>query len=473
MNIRNDVKGTKRSGEARVRGKVVFKHGRLSGWVLGAAGETLEIAAIDATSGTVIWQGMADDLRQHSRNPNKNCGFRITVPGKYVRAGARIKFIDQGTSQELPFSPHVFGEEYADYVDRLNALSHWPFLHFSAVMQKGAEIVSRVIAVTGGESNERPKLLVQNADGISAITAEEMSPDPSIHHSYWYAPAWPHTRFSVNLTRYFSNPLRDESGVPFVQLGMGSAADLNSISRTRVVGLVPVESVKLPPDVNVRRVQAHGDAEQKFTGIGFSHYRTYRAVFEQHGGKRWSDLEKVLDWGCGCGRVTQHLMQNLGSEKVYGVDIDGDNINWCLANLSTNFAKCELTPPLPYPDNTFDYIIGTSVFTHIQEALQGRWLEDLRRILAPGGLAAVTVGTDTRIAFGSYEPDRLQFVSQAGIEDTIPNSQLNDVIDDSDYYRNVRMSKDYIREKWNPYFEILDIIDHAIGVQDIVVCRKR
>jgi hypothetical protein len=86
---------------------------------------------------------------------------------------------------------------------------------------------------------------------------------------------------------------------------------------------------------------------------------------------------------------------------------------------------------------------------------------------------AVTVGTDTRIAFGSYEPDRIQRVLQTGIEDTIANSQLNEVIDDSNYYRNVRMSKDYIREKWNPYFEILDILDHAIGVQDIVVCRKR
>jgi ubiquinone/menaquinone biosynthesis C-methylase UbiE len=224
----------------------------------------------------------------------------------------------------------------------------------------------------------------------------------------------------------------------------------------------------------VRRVQAHGDIEQKFTAIGFSHYRTYRAVFEQHSGKRWSEIEKVLDWGCGCGRVTQHLMRSLGNEKVYGVDIDSDNINWCLANLpSLNFARCDLTPPLPYAENTFDYIIGTSVFTHIQESLVGGWLEDLRRVSKPGAIVAVTVGTDTRIAFGSYEPDRIQRVLQTGIEDTIANSQLNEVIDDSNYYRNVRMSKDYIREKWNPYFEILDILDHAIGVQDIVVCRKR
>ena len=67
----------------------------------------------------------------------------------------------------------------------------------------------------------------------------------------------------------------------------------------------------------------------------------------------------------------------------------------------------------------------------------------------------------------------IERVLQTGIEDTIANSQLNEVIDDSNYYRNVRMSKDYIREKWNPYFEIVDILDHAIGVQDIVVCRKR
>jgi SAM-dependent methyltransferase len=444
--------------------------------VVGAAKENFEIAAIDTTSGAIIWQGMADALRQGSPNPNKRCRFRFTIPGKYIRAGTRIKLIDRATSLELPFSPYIFGKEYENYVDRLNALSHWPLLHLSAVRQRGPKVVCLVVAITGAESNERPPLRAENADGISAVSTEEMSPVHSTpaDNSFWYAPAWPHTRFSVNLTRCFSNPLRDETGIPFVRLTVGSAANFNSVSTSRTAGLVPVESVKLPPDANVRRVQAHGDIEQKFTTLGFYHYRTYRTVFEQHSGKRWSDLEKVLDWGCGCGRVTQHLMRSLGSKKIYGVDIDGDNINWCLANLSSlNFARCELTPPLPYADNTFGYIIGTSIFTHIHEGLQAGWLDELRRILAPGGLAALTVATDTRIAFGSYEPDRLLHVFQNGIEDTIANSQLDDVIDDGNYYRNVRMSKDYIRVEWDPYFEILDILDHAIGIQDIVVCRKR
>ena len=121
----------------------------------------------------------------------------------------------------------------------------------------------------------------------------------------------------------------------FVRLTVGAEDNISSVSVTRAAGLVPAEAVKLPPDVNVRRVQAHGDIEQKFTAIGFSHYRTYRAVFEQHSGKRWFEIEKVLDWGCGCGRVTQHLMRSLGNEKVYGVDIDSDNIDWCLANLAS------------------------------------------------------------------------------------------------------------------------------------------
>ena len=165
MNIRNDVKGDARSGRARIRGTVTFKGGRLAGWVLGDAGETLDIAAIDTTSDAVIWRGMADGPRQRSPFPNKNIGFRFTVPGKYVRAGARIKLIDQATSQELPFSPYIFGPEYENYIDRLNALSHWPLLHFSSVKEQGARVVSRVIAITGAEANERPKLLVQNADG--------------------------------------------------------------------------------------------------------------------------------------------------------------------------------------------------------------------------------------------------------------------------------------------------------------------
>jgi len=39
-------------------------------------------------------------------------------------------------------------------------------------------------------------------------------------------------------------------------------------------------------------------------------------------------------------------------------------------------------------------VIGYSVFTHLTEAMQRQWLEELRRITAPGGLVLVTAHGD-------------------------------------------------------------------------------
>ena len=47
----------------------------------------------------------------------------------------------------------------------------------------------------------------------------------------------------------------------------------------------------------------------------------------------WDDFTRVLDWGCGAGRVTRYLLGDTPC-AVTGVDIDADNIAWCPGFLS-------------------------------------------------------------------------------------------------------------------------------------------
>lgn len=101
-------------------------------------------------------------------------------------------------------------------------------------------------------------------------------------------------------------------------------------------------------------------------------------------------LEAILDMGCGCGRVIRHFSA-LKGVKIYGCDFNHKLVNWCAKNLT--FAKFEtnqLEPPLPYASNTMDLVYALSVFTHWGQDLQFAWMDEMRRIIKPGGHLLMT-----------------------------------------------------------------------------------
>jgi len=59
-----------------------------------------------------------------------------------------------------------------------------------------------------------------------------------------------------------------------------------------------------------------------------------------------------------------------------------------------------------------------------------------------------------------------------GIDDSIVSNDLNGHVENG-YYRNVKVTKKYIYEKWGMFFTVDDVLDHVFGYQDVVVCRKK
>jgi len=107
-------------------------------------------------------------------------------------------------------------------------------------------------------------------------------------------------------------------------------------------------------------------------------------------GINFNEFTNVLDFGCGCGRVMRNWYNYTTS--FYGTDYNSELINWCQNNLSfCEFSVNQLEPPLSYPDNKFDFIYALSVFTHLPKNLQIPWLEEIRRILRPNGVAFISV----------------------------------------------------------------------------------
>jgi SAM-dependent methyltransferase len=96
---------------------------------------------------------------------------------------------------------------------------------------------------------------------------------------------------------------------------------------------------------------------------------------------------RVLDFGCGAGRVLRQFGPESQIAEFWGCDIDAPSIDWISANLTPPFqaVQCKEEPGLIFPDEYFSLVYAVSVFTHLTEHANS-WLLELRRILADEGL---------------------------------------------------------------------------------------
>jgi ubiquinone/menaquinone biosynthesis C-methylase UbiE len=106
--------------------------------------------------------------------------------------------------------------------------------------------------------------------------------------------------------------------------------------------------------------------------------------------------KKILDWGCGPGRIIRHLPSMIGNGcEFYATDYNEKSIKWCSENIQgIQFNKNTIEAKLPYPDNYFDVIYGISIFTHLSELMHHNWYNELLRVLNKGGILFVTTQGD-------------------------------------------------------------------------------
>jgi ubiquinone/menaquinone biosynthesis C-methylase UbiE len=140
-----------------------------------------------------------------------------------------------------------------------------------------------------------------------------------------------------------------------------------------------------------------GGGDFKAIGEGFLRQ------FIEAGGLKPSD--RVLDVGSGCGRIALPLTRYLSPEGRYcGFDVMGEPVKWCQKTIGSRFANFSFVQAdifnkaynpkgrskaaeyrFPYDDNAFDFVLLTSVFTHLVPADLERYLTEIARVLRPGG----------------------------------------------------------------------------------------
>ncbi len=226
--------------------------------------------------------------------------------------------------------------------------------------------------------------------------------------------------------------------------------------------------VPTPPPVLMARVAGTRDAVY-FRAGGYKAFYELRAALERH--RPLERVRRLLDWGCGCGRVTAHWLRLRRRPEVHGCDVDGGAVSWCRVKLRRGtFTTVRFQPPTPYPDGHFDAITGYSVFTHLDRFAQRDWLAEMRRVLAPGGVFVATVHGPSAAGW-TFGPHTAQAL-RGGIHDATPDPGL-DLVLGAGVYRSTFQTREYTDRVFGEYFDILEYVERGIGNnQDLVVLRR-
>lgn len=100
---------------------------------------------------------------------------------------------------------------------------------------------------------------------------------------------------------------------------------------------------------------------------------------------------RVLDFGCSTGRVVRPLQAAYPGTEWHGCDPNVEAVGWAQSNLhNLHFHLSETEPPLPFPSERFDAVFGISVWSHFSPAAARRWLDEMARVLGPGGHLLIT-----------------------------------------------------------------------------------
>jgi SAM-dependent methyltransferase len=112
----------------------------------------------------------------------------------------------------------------------------------------------------------------------------------------------------------------------------------------------PADSVKRTTPRLARPAWAgQQDLHAHWFFFGYSNIWNIDDILVSTLGRSIRETGRILDWGCGCGRVTQHLARLPGCQ-AFGADIDAANALWARDNIpGAAFEVIGLDPPMPYP----------------------------------------------------------------------------------------------------------------------------
>lgn len=151
-----------------------------------------------------------------------------------------------------------------------------------------------------------------------------------------------------------------------------------------------------PPE-NLLWRGAAGDFEQQA--------KKWHETFRRHADI--SPTTRVLEIGCGSGRMAVPFKNFFSAGFYVGIDISREAVDWAQRHLGDdklsfqhidianewyrpNQGTSVVEARLPFADSSFDFIYLTSVFSHLRAYEAAAYLKEISRLLAPSGVAFST-----------------------------------------------------------------------------------
>lgn len=158
------------------------------------------------------------------------------------------------------------------------------------------------------------------------------------------------------------------------------------------------------PDLPSDKVQLRftGRSGRENLRQAFDFYEFILANINESG----TDLQSVIDFGGGWGRILRFFLREFPAERLFLVDCLTAAIE-CARSLNApfNIIHSDVSPPLPLPKGTIGVCYAYSVFSHLPEQQCCDWLRHFADLLVPGGKLIIT----TR---GQFQIDYIERLEQ-------------------------------------------------------------
>lgn len=209
--------------------------------------------------------------------------------------------------------------------------------------------------------------------------------------------------------------------------------------------------------------------------------------------ERYCNLPKnasILDFGSGTLRVCRYLIQFKNDFNYSACDVNPFSIKWAQSEFENraNIFLMNNKPPLTLEGESMDFVFAWSIFSHYSESVHRAWLNELHRILRPGGYLFITFQSELLIKRMKNEKELIpqmraenidleelskSYLSRGfGFYDCYPKSD-DDFGFDLDNFGMAFISPAYIRREWTKLFEVVRIDPgEIVNFQDVVLLRK-
>lgn len=220
----------------------------------------------------------------------------------------------------------------------------------------------------------------------------------------------------------------------------------------------------------------YAETLEAFLGIGRYNIETMRKTLAATG-RDIMPGDRILDFGCAGGPMIRCLAEFARAPgEVWGIDIDGEHVTWCMSNLMPPF-KFALTSTffhLPFEDRFFDLIYCGSVFSHMGETADA-WLLELARITSPGGRLYLTFNTKQSMKDYLEQWPDLGFSTdiRAGFTPEQLRSDFAMLVANRSPWMHSVFDRDFFLGKCAMMFDVRAVVPNAYSFQTAVVLERR